>query len=229
MVRETLGAFRVGFAERPTAEDWAAILRQLQLPPAQSADPLSGRVAPDSLDLPHWGRALMKHYARGGWVRHLSQRRHLRSRTPRAAREFETLHRLRAEGLPVPRPLLWAESGTLLTENWLVIAEIPRAQTLAEIARQDPARAEALLPAVAAVVGELVQRRLHHVDFHPGNVLINDEGQVFPIDFDKAGWLDGPADDLNHRYRQRWNRAITKHGLPTALEFSADYLSFLTR
>ncbi len=224
-VKETFGAFRAGYTERPADEDWAAILDRLQRAPEKSADPLGGRVATALIDLPHWGRVVMKHYARGGLMRYVSRRLHLRSRTSRAAGEFATLQRLLAAGVPVPQPLLWVETGMLFTENWLIITEIPEAQSLADIARQDPARSEALIPRVVAMVEKLIELRIHHVDFHPGNVLINAQDEVFPIDFDKALVSPRSQSELSARYRNRWNRAIAKHGLPTALEFSVDFNS----
>lgn len=222
--KETTQGFRLGYTDHPPAPDLALILTHLRKPPTQSSDLLGGRMETLRLELPQLGPVVIKHYARGGWMRYVSRRLHLRSWVSRAETEFCMLHTLAAQDLAVPRPVLWAESGQLLVHKWLITHEIPDAQTLAEIARAEPRRAEALLPAVAAVLQRLIAAGVHHVDFHPGNVLIDDTGRVFPIDFDKAKTVDFSHRDLAERYRRRWNRAVSKHRLPPNLMFRTDTL-----
>ena len=52
-----------------------------------------------------------------------------------------------------------------------------------------------------------------HPDLHPGNVLVDPDGQTWFIDFDKAVTYSGRRLRLVARYRQRWQRAVRKHSL----------------
>lgn len=218
--RITSHGYRLGFQSPLPPPDLDQIVASLRESPAQGTDPLRGRVQTRVLQLPTVGSVVIKPYARGGWMRYLSRRLHLRSWTSRAEKEFHMLLRLAADGVPVPQPILWVETGQLLVHKWLITAEIPQSQTFAEIARTDPARAVALLPEIARLIQSLVTRGMHHVDFHPGNVLIDDQDGIFPIDFDKARWTQINRSDLAERYRRRWNRALIKHRLPGDLALS---------
>ncbi|HVS17816.1 MAG TPA: lipopolysaccharide kinase InaA family protein, partial [Planctomycetota bacterium] len=100
----------------------------------------------------------------------------------RARREHELLSELHARGLPVPRPfsLERRDDGWEVAMQW-----IPRARSLAELLHAGETRD---LPARA--LGELLARLqsagVDHPDLHPGNVLIDDTGGVWAIDFHKA-------------------------------------------
>jgi 3-deoxy-D-manno-octulosonic acid kinase len=218
---ETLRRYRLGFAPQLTEADRAAAVAALSQPPSQSADPLQGRLHVIRLALPSGERVVIRPYARGGWMRYLSKRHHLRQRPSRAESEFRLLRALRKAGIPAPQPLMWAETGILWVRQWLVMAEIPAAQTLAEIAREDPTRAAEHLSAIVTVLRALIELRVHHVDFHPGNVLIDAAGIAHPIDFDKATNSRANRDELEARYCERWNRALTKHQLPRTLQLAA--------
>ena len=139
--RITSHGYRLGFESPLPPPDLDQIVASLRESPAQGTDPLRGRVQTQVLQLPTVGSVVIKPYARGGWMRYLSRRLHLRSWTSRAEKEFHMLLRLAADGVPVPQPILWVETGQLLVHKWLITAEIPQSQTFAEIARTDPARA----------------------------------------------------------------------------------------
>jgi 3-deoxy-D-manno-octulosonic acid kinase len=95
--------------------------------------------------------------------------------------------------------------------------ERPEARTFAELARTDALRARALLPQISDVVARLVEHRIHHVDLHPGNVLVDAEDRICLIDFDKTAHVTLTRSDLAERYRRRWQRAVSKHALPSWL------------
>jgi RIO-like serine/threonine protein kinase len=124
---------------------------------------------------------------------------------------------LRSLGFDVPRPLAWAERGRIWVHTWLIMEERPDAKTLAELAGTDESRARKLLPQISEVVGRLISHQIHHVDFHPGNVLVDPEDRICLIDFDKTARVTIPTSELAERYRRRWQRAVTKHALPSWL------------
>ena len=217
MIVETHRNYRLGFAHSLAAEDRDHLIDHLGKPVTAATDPLQGRAQVDFMSLPAWGAFVVKRYMRGGLMRHIIRRYHLRSGQSRGESEFRMLQKLRENDFPVPQPFGWAEHGRLWVQTWLFLAEIPGAQTLAEISREDPARAETLLGSVSKLINRLGELNIHHVDLHPGNVLIDALDQVTLIDFDKATSNLLIKNDLSDIYYRRWNRAITKHHLPTSL------------
>jgi tRNA A-37 threonylcarbamoyl transferase component Bud32 len=220
MIVETHRNYRLGFAQCLTTEDRDQLIDHLQQPASVAANPLQGRAQVDFMTLPSWGAIVVKPYMRGGLMRHVSRRHHLRSNRSRGESEFRILQSLRQEGLPVPEPIGWAEHGQLWVKTWLFIAEIPRSQTLSAIARTDAEQAATHLASVRQWIDRLVDLKIHHVDLHPGNVLVDDQNKVFLIDFDKASPSSDSSQVLRDRHHRRWNRALAKHGLPACLTLS---------
>lgn len=197
------------------------LLTLLAIHLARSATPasgkLEGRVRPDFLTLPSCGAVVIKHYVRGGWMRFVNHRSYFRRSRSRARAEFEMLTMLRSLGFDVPRPLAWAERGKLWVHAWLVMEERQETKTLAELAMTDALRAQTVLPQVSEVVDRLISHQIHHVDLHPGNVLVDDKNRICLIDFDKTARVALSKIELADRYRRRWQRAIAKHDLPAWL------------
>lgn len=209
---------RFGSAAALPASLLATLALHLQCSAAAPAGgALDGRVRPDFLHLPGPGAVVVKHYVRGGWMRFVSRRCYLRTARSRGRTEYEMLHLLGTLGFDVPRPVAWAERGSLWVHAWLIMEELPGVLTLARIARDDPERARALLSGVGEMVARLVDHRIHHVDFHPGNILVDSDDHLHPIDFDKAARVTCPAPELAQRYERRWQRAVAKHRLPAWL------------
>lgn len=153
---------------------------------------------------------VLRHYRRGGLVRHFSERHYLwlgLART-RAVREFELLRALEAEGLPVPPPFACAVSrrgpfwrGSLVTRRLpgRTLAEMLDAAARGEGGEDgEPSAADGRLDAVLwEAVGRAVAR-LHaagvrHADLNAHNVLIdprpataNGPPSVHLLDFDRA-------------------------------------------
>ena len=66
-------------------------------------------------------------------------------------------------------------------------------------------------------VSTLIKNKILHADLHPGNVIVDNQNQVYLLDFDKGGYLSREKNTLRNQYLRRWNRAIQKHGLPQML------------
>ena len=163
------------------------------------------------------GRVAVKKYTRGGFIKRFVRHHYLRIGRSRCQKEYEMLAGLSRAGISVPRPVAYACRGLLFYCGWLITREIVHSVNLANLARENDGRARMLLGAVAVQIRRLMEKRVVHVDLHPGNVLVDDRDRVFLVDFDRArtvGWSHGK---MCRHYLRRWDRAVRKHGLPSFL------------
>lgn len=134
------------------------------------------------------GDWVLRHYHRGGFAARLSRDRYLWIGLERSRpwREWRLLAELYKEGLPVPQPVaaqVW--SGGLLYRGDLITRRIPDARSLAEELRGvDTAQVP------WAEIGRCI-RRFHnagvrHADLNAHNILIDKQGRVYLIDFDRG-------------------------------------------
>lgn len=178
---------------------------------------LGGRGTIAVAEVPGVGPVVVKRYRRGGLLRFLTSDRYFRFGPTRAEVEFHLLNRARALGVNAPEPIAFASEGRYLYRCWLVTQEIKAHQTLAEISLADEERTPEIMPRVVEQVCKLVENNLLHYDLHPGNVLIDSEGTVFLVDFDKSHFFKGTKNELRDRYLKRWRRACIKHNMPEIL------------
>lgn len=194
-----------------------ALTAVMQQAPAGAEQRLSGRVSVSRLALAGIGPVVVKHYRRGGLIGRLLQDRYLYSARHRCRKELEVLARVRRLGVGAARPLACAFTTGIVYRCWLVTAEIPAAVTLAALSQTHPTAAIGCTRQAAAQIRLLIQHRILHVDLHPGNVLVDAEGRVYLIDFDRARRYRRGAASLCRRLKRRWQRAVAKHDLPPFL------------
>ncbi len=208
------GRIRFGSPQGLSEESLAALEKALARKPERSDEPLEGRGGAQALELPSIGRVFIKHYLRGGFLRHFIDRGHLWNTRSRSQREFQALHELRTAGVSTPKPLAWAETGGLWVHCWLVMREAPAGWPYTTVIRESPDTAKALMPKIVQQVRLLLDQQYHHTDFHPGNILVGSAGDVLLIDFDKTLRRQESTTKLASRYVERWHRAVAKHSLP---------------
>jgi 3-deoxy-D-manno-octulosonic acid kinase len=213
----TIGTYHMGPAEalsEPQARRVAELLQQ----PAPAAPPgLGGRRALVRGELPGVGAVVVKAYWRGGWVRHFVARRYFGIGKSRAECEYEMLRLVRGAGVSAPEPVAFAWSGRFVVAAWLILREIPDAVTLSDLSRSGELRLRQVFPGLVAQITLMIRRGIYHVDLHPGNVLVEDDDRIRIVDFDKSRMFTGDRRRLRDRYLRRWNRAVRKHRLPSAL------------
>ena len=220
MISETYLSYQIGSVKTISEAQKQALIREFTRPPEMAETRLSGRIRPQITKLEGFGRVIVKHYFRGGVLRHLNRRTYLKTGKTRSAAEFEILTHLRNIGACVPEPVVFASitKGGFFYHAWLVLKEVPDAETLADLSRSAPERAKAILPDVSGQVKRLIRNDILHVDLHPGNVLVDGDNRVFLIDFDRAQAGKKNQSRLAGYYMKRWRRAVTKHKLPGFLE-----------
>ena len=132
----------------------------------------------------------------------------------------QLLQHLEKLGVSVPHPVAFAYQcilGTFFYRAWLVTKEIANACTLANLCVTEPDRIQPVMNNLTHQISILIENHIHHVDLHPGNVLVDPTNQVFIIDFDKARTNNKNHLRLRKKYKSRWKRAVLKHNLPSIL------------
>lgn len=181
---------------------------------------LSGRTELKSCEVGGIGSVVIKSYRRGGIFRGLLSSVFMRMGQSRSRREFKMLEKVRSFGVNAPEPIAYIEEGEFWYRAWLVLRTIPSDLPLIEISETDETRAIKLGASISAQVSQLIEHRIHHVDLHPGNVVVNPTDEVFIVDFDKAVEYSGEKNRLRDLYLRRWRRAVIKHKLPHLLSES---------
>ncbi len=132
------------------------------------------------------GAMVLRRYLRGGWAARLSRDRYIFTGAART-RGFAELHilsELCRAGLRVPTPLaaLYRRHGLFYVAAILVsrIDGVTRLCELLETADGE------LLGRVGEAVGLLHRQRVWHADLNADNILIDGEGRVWLVDFDRA-------------------------------------------
>jgi len=133
-------------------------------------------------------RYLLRHYMRGGmlarWVRdHYCWLGLGRSR---AWREWSLLAEMFRKGLPVPRPAAArvVRTGVCYAADLLVLA-LPGCRSLAEILKQG-VLSDSVLESVGRCIRHFHNAQIDHADLNAHNILIDEAGEVYLIDFDRG-------------------------------------------
>jgi len=200
--------------------DLKNLTESFQLPAQPAKSVLGGRRAVIRSELPDIGPLVIKFYTRGGWIYNFVKHSYARWTERCCQREYKFLSQIRSLGIKAPEPIAYAFKGNFIYQAWLVTREISNQETLANLNPIKNSKLKDIMLKLAAQVSILVYHSIFHTDFHPGNVLVGSDNQVYLIDFDKAYIYRGSKKSLSKKYRLRWQRAINKHGLPQILNTS---------
>ena len=194
------------------------LIRLFNSPKNSVNSTLGGRTSTTVARLEGIGSVVIKYYRRGGAVRYLIKQRYLKCGKTRCQIEYELLQKVRSLGINAPEPIAFAYRGRLFYQCWLVTREIKDHQTLVQISRSNEEQTRMAIKALVKQVSMLIKNKILHADLHPGNVIVDNQNQVYLLDFDKGSVFPGDKNALRTRYLRRWNRAIQKHGLPEMLK-----------
>ena len=131
---------------------------------------------------------VLRHYRRGGLIARLSADRYfwLGLARTRAWAEWGLLARLRALGLPVPRPVAARViRGGLGYRADILVERLEGCEPLAERLQRGPAGPE-LWQQVGRCIRRFHDAGVYHHDLNASNILLAPDGQVYLIDFDRG-------------------------------------------
>ena len=214
---QTFQSFYIGSKIKLTQQHKSQLVSCFEKPMQPAEAVLGGRAAVTTIQLKDIGPAIVKNYTRGGVIRHFNRNTYLKFSRYRCQSEYELLLFLDQLGVSVPQPIAFGYQGSLFYHAWLVTREIQNVSTLAEFSRQNPDKTRTMMQNLARQLGILIENHIHHVDLHPGNVLVDDQNNLFIIDFDKAQTTPQNRHKLQKKYIRRWQRAVLKYKLPAVL------------
>ena len=136
-------------------------------------------------------KCVLKHYFRGGILGGYIRDRYLWTGIDgsRSIREFRRLQELSAMGLPVPKPIgaRVKKSGATYTAD-LITIEIENSKTLSELIIDDDVNNN-VWNAIGKCLHLFNNKEIYHPDLNANNILIDDELNVYLIDFDTSSRL----------------------------------------
>ena len=131
---------------------------------------------------------VLRHYRRGGFMARISRDRYFWSGESRvrAFAEYRLLARLARRGLPVPKPIAarYRREGFHYSCDLIMLRiadAVPLSSMLAEAALSDGA-----WRAIGATIARLHHGGVDHADLNAHNILLDRNGAVSIIDFDRA-------------------------------------------
>ncbi len=165
--------------------------------------------------------AVLREYRRGGLVSRINQQTYvgLSRENSRAFQEWALLAKMYVMELPVPRPLAasmcrWPCSSSPFYRAHILVERLANVETLDQLLSQIELSADQW-----QVIGETIARfhamNVYHADLNANNILIDQQGKVFLIDFDKSeirpaasgrkeGWKDSNLQRLKRSlYKQQ--------------------------
>lgn len=156
-------------------------------------------------------RYALRHYRRGGAIRHLLQDRYLfrNADATRGFREFDLLAQLHYEGFLVPKPVAvrYQQDGSWYRAD-LLMQLIENARSLHYRLR---AGESIDWSALGGAIALLHRRGVWHADLNAHNLLIDDALRVWVIDFDRAR-IRRPAGFWQRANLERLARSLRKLG-----------------
>jgi 3-deoxy-D-manno-octulosonic acid kinase len=153
---------------------------------------------------------VLRHYRRGGLMAKITPDRYLWTsiNKTRAWREYQLLAKLQELGLPAPRPVAAQvlRQGSFYSAD-LLTRRIPDSQPLSRILTERPLE-ETLWHRIGKCIRAFHDHDIYHADLNAHNILLDAEGRVYLIDFDKSG-VDQDS-SWQQRTLQRLYRSLTK-------------------
>lgn len=138
---------------------------------------------------------VVRHYRRGGLMARISEDRFwgTEARNSRAMREFLLLRRMRAWNLPVPSPAAaHAQRHGLWQSADIMVALLPGTSNLVQRLQNAPLTA-AEWQRIGQAVRQLHGHQVFHSDLNAHNLLLDDQGHAWIVDFDKCLIQSGQA------------------------------------
>lgn len=160
----------------------------------------------------HQGRDfVLRHYQRGGLAAKISNEKYFWSglRFTRPWREWRLLEKMQEKGLPVPIPaaVRVVRKGIFYKAD-IMMHRIPHSRTLMQILMSEEL-VEGYWIAIGSIIRRFHENGVYHADLNANNILLDDGGRCFLIDFDR-GRIRKPKMKWQKENLSRLKRSLTK-------------------
>ena len=138
------------------------------------------------------GDAVLKHYLRGGLLAKFVHENYFYrgAAHSRGLKEFALLQKLSTLGLPVPKPLAaFCQRGLFSYRAALVTERLQNVYSLVSAVQKSNAPWQAL----GETLARFHKAGAHHSDLNANNILLNQQDEVFIIDWDKCALETAPG------------------------------------
>ena len=139
----------------------------------------------------HQGRDfVLRHYQRGGLVAKISSEHYLwlGLKFSRPWREWVLLEKMQEKGLPVPIPAaIQVERKGIFYRADIMMHRIPHSRTLMKILMTEEL-SEGYWITIGSVIRRFHEEGVYHSDLNANNIMLDDGGRGYLIDFDKCGF-----------------------------------------
>ncbi|EAW29314.1 putative lipopolysaccharide kinase family protein [Alteromonadales bacterium TW-7] len=155
--------------------------------------------------------AVLRHYWRGGLVGKVLSDQYLYPglKNTRVCKEFSLMVKLIELGLNVPKPIAAKVSQSGLIYRGDIITEaIKGAKSLLDVLIERPLT-EGELKRIANTIALFHNKGVYHADLNINNILFNEDGDVYIIDFDR-GELKVPNPQWQQSNMARLKRSFLK-------------------
>ncbi|MBM7456321.1 RIO-like serine/threonine protein kinase [Oceanisphaera litoralis] len=153
---------------------------------------------------------VLRHYYRGGMIGRVMEDTflHVAESKSRAMAEFTVLTKLYRRGLPVPRPCAARMvRSNLVYRADIILSRIENSRDLVAILRER-ALNKAEWQSIGKTIRQFHDAGLYHADLNSHNILLDDSGKSWLIDFDKChlrqpgSWTRENMDRLLRSFRK---------------------------
>lgn len=170
----------------------------------------SGRGGAWFIDDTSHGPCVLRHYLRGGMVAAVNRDLHLwrGAHRVRSFVEFRLLRELRKRGMPVPQPIAasYVRDGVGYRAS-ILMERLVGVRSLADMVAADPATVP--WDDAGRLIARFHREGLDHADLNAHNILYDDAGKGWLIDFDRS-CLRIPATAWRTRNLARLERSLLK-------------------
>ncbi|GAA6185019.1 3-deoxy-D-manno-octulosonic acid kinase [Aliiglaciecola sp. NS0011-25] len=138
---------------------------------------------------------VLRHYRRGGLIGKLlsDQYLYLGLESTRAFREYNLLAKMNAMGLPAPTPVAYRIiKKCIYYQADLLTVKIANAQDIHHVL-QNRALSEQEWKNIGETIAQFHQQQIYHHDLNIHNIMLDDAGKIWLIDFDKCAEKAGES------------------------------------
>ncbi len=157
----------------------------------------------------HW---VLRHYYRGGLIGKLVKDSYLFTslKNTRAAQEFALLAHMQTLSLPVPKPVAYriVRRGFLYRAD-ILSSRIENAQDLVAILSKQALTTD-IWKKIGVTIKQFHDNNIYHHDLNAHNILINEQQEVFLIDFDRGELREADSSGWQQSNIARLLRSFTK-------------------